>query len=93
MHSVPITTKVVSWESHSWRGQWFSAGTLVSSTNKTDRHDTAEILLKVGLSTIKPVKLVVLFILLIEAMQFCHFLQMCIALAILYRGTFGVLGY
>jgi hypothetical protein len=25
---------------------WFSPGTLVSSTNKTDRHDIAEILLK-----------------------------------------------
>ena len=33
-------------------GQWFSPGTLVSSTNKTDRHDIAEILLKVTLSTI-----------------------------------------
>ena len=29
---------------------WFSMGTLVSSTNKTDRHDIAEILLKVALS-------------------------------------------
>jgi hypothetical protein len=32
--------------------QWFSAGTPVSSTNKTDRHDITEILLKVPLSTI-----------------------------------------
>jgi hypothetical protein len=31
---------------------WFSAGTAVSSTNKTDRHDITEILLKVTLSTI-----------------------------------------
>ena len=31
-------------------------GTLVSSTNKTDRHDIAEILLKVALSTITPNK-------------------------------------
>jgi hypothetical protein len=30
-------------------GQWFSQGTLVSSTNKTDRHDITEILLKVVL--------------------------------------------
>ena len=29
-------------------------GPLVSSTNKTDRHDITEILLKVALSTIKP---------------------------------------
>jgi hypothetical protein len=33
-------------------GQWFSPGTLVSSTNKTDRHDTTEILLKVVLNNI-----------------------------------------
>jgi hypothetical protein len=33
-------------------GQWFSPGTIVSSTNKTNRHDIAEILLKVALSTI-----------------------------------------
>ena len=32
--------------------QWFSPGTLVSSTNKTDRHDITEILLKVALNTI-----------------------------------------
>jgi hypothetical protein len=34
--------------------QWFSRGTLVSSTNKTDRHDITEILLKVALNTINP---------------------------------------
>jgi hypothetical protein len=33
-------------------GQWFSLGTPVSSTNKTDRHDIIEILLKVPLNTI-----------------------------------------
>ena len=33
-------------------GQWFSPGTPVSSTNKTDCHDIAEILLKVALNTI-----------------------------------------
>ena len=31
---------------------WFSLGTPVSSTNKTDRHDVTKILLKVVLSTI-----------------------------------------
>jgi hypothetical protein len=30
-------------------GQWFSQGTLTSSTTKTGRHDIAEILLKVAL--------------------------------------------
>jgi hypothetical protein len=32
---------------------WFSLGTPVSSTNKTDRHDITEILLKVALNIIK----------------------------------------
>jgi hypothetical protein len=34
-------------------GRWFSPGSPVSSTNKTDRHDITEILLKVALNTIK----------------------------------------
>ena len=33
-------------------GRWFSPGTLVSSTNKTDCHYRTEILLKVALNTI-----------------------------------------
>jgi hypothetical protein len=33
-------------------GCWFSLGILVSSTNKTDRHDITEILLKVTLNII-----------------------------------------
>jgi hypothetical protein len=33
-------------------GQWFSPGAPVSSTNKTDRHDITEILLKVALNII-----------------------------------------
>jgi hypothetical protein len=33
-------------------GRWFSPGTPVSSTNKMDRPDITEILLKVALSTI-----------------------------------------
>ena len=32
--------------------QWFSIGTAVCSTNKTDPHDIAEMLLKVALNTI-----------------------------------------
>jgi hypothetical protein len=35
-------------------GRWFSLGPPVSSTNKTERHDITEILLKVALNTIKP---------------------------------------
>ena len=33
-------------------GRWFSPGTPVSPTNKTDRHDVTEILLKGALNTI-----------------------------------------
>ena len=33
-------------------GRWFSAGTQVSSSNKTDRHDIIEILVKVALNPI-----------------------------------------
>ena len=35
-------------------GRWFSQGTPISSTNKTDRHNITEILLKVALNTITP---------------------------------------
>ena len=35
-------------------GRWVSPGTAFSSTNKTERHDIAEILLKVALNTITP---------------------------------------
>ena len=35
-----------------WK-KWLSPGTPVSSTNKTDRHDIAEILLKVALNIIE----------------------------------------
>jgi hypothetical protein len=37
-------------------GRWFSSGTPASSTTKTDRHDKAEILLKVALNTINQIK-------------------------------------
>ena len=33
-------------------GGWFSSGTLVSSTNKTDHHDITKIFLKVAINTI-----------------------------------------
>jgi hypothetical protein len=46
----PICDKVCQWLATS---RWFSPGPSVSSTNKTDRHDITEILLKVTLSTIK----------------------------------------
>ena len=37
-------------------GRWFSPGTPVSSTTKTGRHDIAEILLKMALSTKNQIK-------------------------------------
>ena len=43
--------KVCQWLVAGW---WFSLGTPVSSSNKTDGHDISEILLKVVLNNIKP---------------------------------------
>jgi hypothetical protein len=40
-------------------GWWFSLGTPVSSTKKTDRYDITEILLKVALNSIKQTNQVV----------------------------------
>ena len=44
-----LCDKVCQWFAS---GRWFSPGTQVSSTNKTDHHDITEILLKVVLNTI-----------------------------------------
>ena len=44
-----LCDKVCQWLA---TGRWFSPGTPVSFTNKTDRHDINEILLKVVLNTI-----------------------------------------
>jgi hypothetical protein len=52
VQSVPITIKVVSSNPAHGEGLWFSMGKSVSSTNKIDRHDITEILLKVVLNTI-----------------------------------------
>jgi hypothetical protein len=46
-----LCDKVTQWLA---TGRWFSPGNPISSTNKTDRHDITEILLKVALNTIKP---------------------------------------
>ena len=45
-----LCDKVYQWLA---TGLWFSPGPPVSSTNKTDRHDITEILLKVALNTTK----------------------------------------
>jgi len=44
-----LCDKVCQWLATGWS---FSLGTQVSSTNKTDRHDITEILLKVALNTV-----------------------------------------
>ena len=44
-----LCDKVCQWLA---TGQWYSPGTPVSPTNKTDRHDITEKLLKVALKTI-----------------------------------------
>jgi hypothetical protein len=49
----PIQHYVIKFVSDSAAGQWFSPGTLVSSTDKTDHHDITEILLKVALNDIR----------------------------------------
>ena len=45
-----LCDKVCLWLATGW---WFSQGTMVSATSKTDHHDITEILLKVALNTIK----------------------------------------
>jgi hypothetical protein len=44
-----LCDKVCQWLA---TGRWFSPGPMASFTNKTDRHDITEILLKVALNTI-----------------------------------------
>ena len=44
-----LCDKVCQWLAS---GRWFFSGTPISSTNKTDRHDIAELLLKVAHNTI-----------------------------------------
>ena len=47
-----LCDKVCQWLA---TGRWFSSGSPVSSTNKADRHDITDILLKVALNTIKQI--------------------------------------
>ena len=51
-----LCNKVCQWLA---TGRWFSPGTPVSSTNKTDRHDTTEILMNVALNAITRTHLLV----------------------------------
>jgi hypothetical protein len=52
LESQPQVIKVYQLIAH---GRWFSPGSPASSTTKTGRHDIAEILLKVALSTINQI--------------------------------------
>ena len=49
LNSSKLCDKICQWLA---TGRWFFPGTPVSSSNKTDRHDITEILLKVALNTI-----------------------------------------
>ena len=51
VHDTALCDEVCQWLA---AGRWFSSESPVSSTNKTDRRDILEILLKVALSAIKP---------------------------------------
>ena len=71
-----LCDKVCQWLA---TGRWFSPGSLVSYTNKTDRHDITEILLKMALNTIKQTNKQILILLLpimsqntISLFQFQH---------------------
>ena len=55
-----LCAKVCQWLAP---GLWFSPGTLVSSTNKTDHRDITEILLKVALNTINQTYINIVFLL------------------------------
>jgi hypothetical protein len=53
--SIRVRCTILCYKVCQWlaTGRWFSPGSRVSCTNKTDRHDITEILLKVALNTIK----------------------------------------
>ena len=53
-----LCDKVCQWFA---TGRWFSPGPTLSSTNKTDRHDITEILLKVAWNTIKQTQILCQF--------------------------------
>jgi hypothetical protein len=50
------------------QGRWFSPGTPASSTTKTGRHDIAEILLKVALSTNIQIQIQILFVIMAKVL-------------------------
>jgi hypothetical protein len=68
---------------------WFSPCTPVSSTNKTDRHDITEILLKVALNTINQPPFLINVIIIRMKVLLSHALVTLADLAILFR-PFGL---
>ena len=70
-------------------GRWFSQGTPVSSTNKTDRYDITEILLKVALNTIDQLNQPTIYSILINknCKTFCRKWGNIIFCAISYCGV------
>ena len=73
-------------------GQWFSLGTPVSSTSKTDSHDITEIMLKVALNIIKPNQTI--FLSEDQSVQvfYCSFcIYYCWRSIIIKRERFGIL--
>ena len=76
--STTLCDKVSQWLG---AGRWFFPGPPVSSTNKTDRHDITEILLKVALSTINPTNQIVVH----------KKVGWMLYLSIIYGGTFTIL--
>ena len=54
-----LRDKVCQWLT---TGRWFSPGTPVSSTKKTDRHDITEILLKVASNTITLAPMIMMYL-------------------------------
>ena len=63
---ITLCDKVCPWLATGW---WFSPCTLVSTTNKTDRHDITKILLKVALNTITLILHVISFSIFSLALQ------------------------
>jgi hypothetical protein len=51
--SIPVGAGSLNLQERFEAGWWFSPGSSVSSTNKCERHDLIEIVLKVALNTIK----------------------------------------
>ena len=81
-----LCDKVCQWLAIS---RWFSPGTLISSTNKTDGHDLTETLLKVALNTINHIQCIsfilciYIYICVCVCMHACWYICVCVCVFIL----------